>query len=121
MLKSLSLTACSIFVLAQTAIAQAELNPIDSATTGPASNGPTSHSITPVDLVCYMQTADGRTIDLGTLCGQPRPLQAAESGATATALSPYTNLGGLDIYGGGRNAAPCFGLDDQGNPCPSSR
>lgn len=83
----------------------------------------------PVDLVCYMQTADGRTIDLAKLCGQPRPVptattpEAVPGAATPvrSGLTPYTNLGGLDIYSRGRAAPPCFGLDDQGNPCSAPR
>jgi hypothetical protein len=91
-------------VVAEAAVAQAQLNP--------------------VDLVCYMQTADGRTIDLGQLCGQPLPVQASPLTAPTpvkAGLTPYTNLGNLDIYSRGRNAPPCFGLDDQGNPCSASR
>lgn len=80
--------------------------------------------LNPVDLVCYMQTADGRTIDLGKLCGQPRPVPTVTAEATTpvkAGLTPYTNLGGLDIYSRGQNAPPCFGLDDQGNPCVAPR
>ncbi|MCU0525895.1 MAG: hypothetical protein MUF72_13820 [Elainella sp. Prado103] len=76
-----------------------------------------------IDLVCYMQTVDGRTIDLTRICGsQPRKPDSlpAPIASSSSSLSPYTNLGGLDIYGRGNNAPPCFGLDDQGNPCPSS-
>lgn len=78
--------------------------------------------LTDIDLVCYMQTADGRTVDLTTICGRQRPQTETAPAATLSraSLSPYTNLGGLDIYGRGANAPPCFGLDDQGNRCPSS-
>lgn len=78
--------------------------------------------LTDIDLVCYMQTADGRTVDLTTICGRQRPQTETAAAATLSraSLSPYTNLGGLDIYGRGANAPPCFGLDDQGNRCPSS-
>lgn len=80
-----------------------------------------SSEFPPVDLVCYMQTASGETIDLSRLCGRPRPASASTAAPTnQVPLSPYTNLGGLEIYGRGNNAPPCFGLDDQGRPCPSA-
>lgn len=81
-------------------------------------------SFNQVDLVCYMQTSDGRTINLTSLCGSrplPSPAPATASAADSAPLSPNTNLGNLDIYGRGRNAPPCFGLDDQGQPCPTSQ
>ncbi len=111
MLKLLITTGLSL-ILAEAAIGQTQLNP--------------------VDLVCYMQTADGRTVDLVRLCGQSRPpirsaVNSAQSGLTPETtvpvkpgVTPYSNLGGLDIYSRGRSA-PCFGLDDQGNPCSASR
>lgn len=78
-------------------------------------------SFNQVDLVCYMQTSDGRTVNLTSLCGRSTSTNTATPAAGSGApLSPYTNLGNLDIYGGGTSAAPCFGLDDQGRPCPSS-
>ncbi|MBW4463936.1 MAG: hypothetical protein KME07_00640 [Pegethrix bostrychoides GSE-TBD4-15B] len=75
------------------------------------------------DLVCYMQTADGRTVDLSSLCGSrtpsrsPRPVTVAPP----SSISPYSNLGGLEINAGGAGAKPCFGLDDQGKRCPTTR
>lgn len=77
---------------------------------------------TGVDLVCYMQTAEGETIDLSTICGRkPQPdANSAPTRGNRVPLSPYTNLGGLEIYGRGNNAPPCFGLDDRGRPCPSN-
>ena len=75
------------------------------------------------DLVCYMQTADGRTINLGSLCGsrQPSSQPVVTPVAATPTISPYSNLGGLETNRRGADAKPCFGLDDQGNRCPTAR
>lgn len=81
----------------------------------------------PVDLVCYMETSTGQIINLTSVCGASRvvtpsaPAAAvtpiAPRGRASSALSPETNLGGLDI--GGQNGSPlCFGVDAQGRACP---
>jgi len=74
------------------------------------------------DLLCYMQTSDGRIIDLGSICGSRRADEPVTTPVAAPSkLSPYSNLGGLEINGRGVGAKPCFGLDDQGNRCPTAR
>jgi hypothetical protein len=95
---------------------------------------PTSYPIEPVDLVCYIETAAGELTDLTDLCGAgrisepitPEAPAADPVGAPNTlpaparsnaALSPETNLGGLNV--GGQDGSPlCFGLDAQGRACP---
>lgn len=82
-------------------------------------------SLAQSDLVCYMQTADGRTVDLGSICGsrtaREQRVTRPSTPVTASGISPYSNLGGLETAGRGPNAKPCFGLDDQGNRCPTAR
>ena len=77
------------------------------------------------DLVCYMQTANGRTVDLGRLCGgrtgREQLVTRPSTPVAASTISPSSNLGGLETDGRGQNAKPCFGLDDQGNRCPTAR
>lgn len=75
------------------------------------------------DLVCYMQTADGRTVDLGSLCGNRLPQSSSRLAPAAkpAGVSPYSNLGGLEISVSGADAKPCFGLDDQGKRCPTAQ
>jgi hypothetical protein len=82
----------------------------------------------PVDFVCYMESSNGQIIDLTKVCGTSR-IVAPSAPAAATppatprrassALSPETNLGGLNV--GGQNGSPlCFGVDAQGRACPFS-
>lgn len=80
-------------------------------------------SFNQVDLVCYMQTSDGRTVNLSSICGSnvSNPRALAAMAADNAPPGTYTNLGNLDIYGRGPGAPPCYGLDNQGNPCPASR
>lgn len=80
-----------------------------------------SQAIATDDAVCYMVTSDGRTLNLTTLCGTLNQGQRAQAPTPTAYRQPVGNLGGLDIYGRGPGAAPCFGLDDNGRPCPSSR
>lgn len=80
----------------------------------------------PVDLVCYMETSTGQIINLTNVCGASRVVTPSAPAATApiapqgrasSALSPETNLGGLNV--GGQNGSPlCFGVDVQGRACP---
>jgi hypothetical protein len=73
------------------------------------------------DAVCYMVTSDGRMLNLTMLCGTLNQDQRTQSSAPSAYRQPIGNLGGLDIYGRGPDAPPCFGLDDNGRPCPTSR
>jgi len=102
MLKTISVITISV-ILTAPAIAESEFNQSD--------------------LVCYMQTSDGRTVDLSAICGgrTVRNRSVTTPVATSYPLSPYSNLGGLEINGRGEGAKPCFGLDDQGNRCPTLR
>ncbi|MBF2050940.1 MAG: hypothetical protein IGS54_26870 [Elainella sp. C42_A2020_010] len=104
MLKSLQLTGLFLLLASQSATAQVS-------------------SFNQVDLVCYMQTSDGRTVNLTSLCGNQRLTNSSDTAATTNGrppLSPYTNLGNLDIYSGGTSSTPCFGLDAQGRPCSAT-
>jgi hypothetical protein len=79
-----------------------------------------------VDFVCYIETANGQVVDLTKVCDTGRIRIPSAPAATAapvapgrasSALSPETNLGGLNI--GGQNGSPlCFGVDAQGRACP---
>lgn len=82
----------------------------------------TSRAIADSDAVCYMITSDGRTLNLTTLCGTLNQSQRTQvSSAPASYTQSRPNLGGLDIYGRGPGAPPCYGLDNNGRPCPTSR
>lgn len=64
--------------------------------------------------VCYMQTADGRTLNLNGICGRSatdRPV------ISITPSTPSPNLGGLNVSRSA-DGSPCYGLDAQGRPCP---
>lgn len=67
------------------------------------------------DLTCFMRTADGRTLDLNSICGN----NARSGGITtsSTAIHSTGSLGGLEAYRGSATAPLCFGLDAQGQPC----
>jgi hypothetical protein len=92
---------------------------------------PESLPIEPVDFVCYVEDSSGQLTDLTKLCGAgrisppravapapaPATPTAAPTGRSAAALSPETNLGGLNV--GGQDGSPlCFGFDAQGRACP---
>ncbi|MEB3179721.1 MAG: hypothetical protein VKL59_11895 [Nostocaceae cyanobacterium] len=64
-------------------------------------------------LLCYIQTPDGRTLDLHDLCVKPTE---NEEDSSSQASNSSDN-------GSGSNFAAyssCFLVDDQGRPCPSS-
>jgi len=64
-------------------------------------------------LLCYIQTPDGRTLDLHDLC--VNPTEKAEDSSSQTTNSSDN--------GSGSNFAAnssCFLVDDNGRPCPSS-
>jgi hypothetical protein len=93
-------------------------------------------------LFCYMQTADGRMLDLGRICGRPRPAASAQQtgeliSAPVSAPLPMqstpssTASGGLNLPTTGDRPIPnaaglrndntptCFVFDAQGRPCAS--
>jgi hypothetical protein len=81
-----------------------------------------SQTIAIDDAICYMVTSDGRTLNLTTLCGTLNQGQRAQANRAPVApTQSRPDLGGLDIYGRGPSAPPCYGLDDNGQPCPTSR
>ncbi|NJO42120.1 MAG: hypothetical protein HC769_32755 [Cyanobacteria bacterium CRU_2_1] len=84
----------------------------------PETTSPIEANAVDDSLVCYMVTSDGRTLNLNSICGSTDRTQQSSSNAAHT--RPSGNLGGLDIFGRGADAPPCFGLDDNGQPCPSS-
>lgn len=121
MLKSFSWTAVlpiALFSLFDFPLFNVAVADVPSRAIAPASPLPSIDDA----LVCYMLTADGRTLNLNPLCGRgtagPTPQRMTLS---STSLSPETNLGGLDVWGRGPDAPPCFGLDEQGRVCPPSR
>jgi hypothetical protein len=69
-------------------------------------------------LFCYMQTGDGRMLDLTQLCGTnagARPPSSVNS--SISSIAPGSNLGGLRQVA---ESTGCFGLDAQGLPCPTT-
>jgi hypothetical protein len=71
-------------------------------------------------LLCYMVKSDGTVLDLNGICG--KNVDPENRTAAARVYSPPSgNLGGLDIFGRGETSPPCYGLDDQGQRCPSSQ
>lgn len=72
-------------------------------------------------LVCYMRTSSGNVIDLRSLCGSNtnENQNPAAVARVQSNITPYTNLGGLNIYSRGGNV-PCFGIDSQGRVCSSA-
>jgi hypothetical protein len=64
-------------------------------------------------LLCYIQTPDGRTLDLHNLCVKPTEKEEDSSGQATNSSD----------NGSGSNFAAnnsCFLVDDEGRPCPSS-
>jgi hypothetical protein len=92
------------------------------------SPGLSGSAIADDNLVCYMHTIDGRTVNLNRICGNnttgnnvtnsnsPNSSNSSNS-PTAVNAPPSNNLGGLGV-----NQAPgtpaCYGFDAQGLPCP---
>lgn len=71
-------------------------------------------------LLCYMVKSDGTVLDLNSICG--KNVNPENRAAAARIYSrPPGNLGGLDIFGRGKTSPPCYGLDAQGQRCPSSQ
>ena len=71
-------------------------------------------------LLCYMVKSDGTILDLNGICGTNVNPENRAAGARVYSRPPG-NLGGLDIFGRGKTSPPCYGLDDQGQRCPSSQ
>jgi hypothetical protein len=82
------------------------------------------------NLVCYMNTTDGRTLNLNRLCGSNisgsngngsygNSSNGSNSMGTSTVVNaePVGNLGGLAVDRT-PSASACYGLDAQGLPCP---
>jgi len=90
---------------------------------GDASTNPSNGSIAQLPPLnerdapfCFMQTSDGRTLDLTALCDPNEPSQTVESAsAPAVEIAPTSNLGGLRAVA---ESTGCFGLDAEGRPCP---
>jgi hypothetical protein len=67
-------------------------------------------------LVCYMQTAEGATLNLNGICGsnaanpnrQISVSQSSNSGTLPAGLVPYS---------GTANGVACVAIDQQGRPC----
>lgn len=84
---------------------------------------PVAPSADDSNLFCFMQTSDGRTLNLGRICGTTTTTQSSGGSNTATptigtlgsSSSSVGNIGGL------RNTStsdtPCFLFDAQGRPC----
>lgn len=70
-------------------------------------------SNTETDLLpCYMQTADGRTINLGALC-----VKASEGGDSKSAIAPSATSRDNSIDR--LIARKCYLIDAAGHPCPN--
>jgi hypothetical protein len=74
------------------------------------------------NLFCFMQTSDGRTLNLSRICGTTTTSQSSGSSSivtptpdTLSSSGPVGNIGSL------RNTStsdtPCFLFDAQGRPC----
>jgi phage baseplate assembly protein gpV len=68
------------------------------------------------DLTCFMRTADGRTLNLNSICGN----NVMSSGVTVSsaAINLTGSLGGLEAYRRPVGTPQCFAFDAQGQPCP---
>jgi hypothetical protein len=73
-----------------------------------------------INLVCYMQTTDGRVVDLSRICGQNVNANG-ETAVNPTIVNVQSSLGGLEAFRGGSGTPPCYVLDAQGLPCPPIR
>ncbi|MBD2462159.1 hypothetical protein H6G89_13995 [Oscillatoria sp. FACHB-1407] len=89
-------------------------------------------------LFCYMQTADGRTLDLGRICGRSTPTVPTTPQASRLISAPIPAIpvpgSSTDLNLNAPNASPipntadagtgndlaCFIFDSQGRPCAST-
>ena len=71
-------------------------------------------------LLCYMVKSDGTVMNLNGICGKNAD-PANRTNVARIYSPPPGNLGGLDIFGRGKTSPPCYGLDSQGQRCPSSQ
>lgn len=84
-------------------------------------------------LFCYMQTADGRMLDLGRICGRSTPQQATELTQSPIPSIPVPGSVANDVNLNAPSSSPipnlansnngdspaCFVFDAQGRPCSS--
>lgn len=76
-------------------------------------------------LVCYMQTPEGRMLNLNYLCGRnagtATSQTAADSEPLRAARTPEDLPTGLQPYSSSANGTLCVALDQQGRPCPQGQ
>jgi hypothetical protein len=73
------------------------------------------------NLFCFMQTSDGRTLNLGRICGANTNSQTSERTIRTSVINSLRNSDSVGNMGQLRNTStsetPCFLFDAQGRPC----
>jgi hypothetical protein len=92
-----------------------------------SSQGSSGSAIADDNLVCYMNTTDGRILNLNRICGSNISGSNGNGSngngsnmigtPTVVNAEPVGNLGGLAVDRA-PSASACYGLDAQGRPCP---
>lgn len=72
-------------------------------------------------LFCFMQTGDGRTLNLGRICGTSTNPPISTTSAGTPVIGTLSSSGSVGNLGGLQNTStsetPCFLFDAQGRPC----
>lgn len=71
-------------------------------------------------LVCYMQTANGETLNLNSLCGS-NAHRSNRGAIVSQSADPGRLPPGLIRYSGNSNGVVCVVLDQQGRPCQADQ
>lgn len=85
----------------------------------PSPSGEVMSSASTSDPLCYMETSDGRVLDLIDLCGSEAERSPGTSSQPPVLLRSDRNVEGLQIYGQNRDGSPCYVFDDHGQLCPT--
>jgi hypothetical protein len=72
-------------------------------------------------LFCFMQTSDGRMLNLGRICGTSTNTATSTTSAGTPVIGTLSSSGSVGNSGGLQNTStsetPCFLFDAQGRPC----